>query len=78
MIYKVISKTEFRKFIDAIVKQNTAYGPRQVDTGIGGKPIYQFTAVKSADEIDFDYSVTHFSAKHFFLPFRDELSRFNF
>ena len=61
MIYKVISKIEFGKFIDAIVKHNSAYGPRQVDTGRGGKPIYQFMPVKSADEIDFDYSVTHSS-----------------
>jgi len=78
MIYKVISKPEFRAFIDAITRNNNSYGPQQVDTGSNGKPIYQFMPVKSADEIDFDYTVTHSSAKHFFLPYRDELSRFKF
>ncbi len=57
MIYKVISKAEFRKFIDALVKHNSAFGPqeRRYRTA-GGKPIYQFIPVKSADEIAFDYS----------------------
>ena len=78
MIYKVISKGEFRAFIDALVQNNSSFGPRKVDTGSNGKPIYQFMPVKSVDEIDFDYTVTHSSAKHFFLPYRDELSHFNF
>ncbi|NTU69199.1 MAG: hydrogenase, partial [Chlorobiaceae bacterium] len=78
MIYKVISKTEFKAFIDAIVKENRAYGPQKVDTDSKGEPIYQFMPVKSAAEIDFDYTVTHSSAKPFFLPYREELSHFNF
>ena len=78
MIYKVISKPEFKAFIDAIVRVNNAYGPCLVDTGAKGEPIYQFKPVKSADEISFDYTVTHSSAKPFFLPFRDELSSFTF
>ena len=78
MIYKVISKREFRTFIDALVQNNSSFGPRKADTGNNGKPIYQFMPVKSVDDIEFDYTATHASAKHFFLPFRDELSHFNF
>ncbi len=78
MIYKVISKSEFTAFIDAIVKANNAYGPRRVDSDRNGEPIYKFMPVASADEIAFDYTATHFSAKQFFLPFREELSHFSF
>ena len=78
MIYKVISKREFKAFIDALVKNNSSFGPRKVDTGSNGKPIYQFMPVQSADEIEFDYTVSHLSAKRFFLPYHDELSHFNF
>jgi len=78
MIYKVISKTEFATFIDSLVRENLSYGPRQVDTDSNGQPVYQFREVRSADEIAFDYTTTHSSAKHFLLPFREELSRFAF
>ncbi|MEI8032009.1 MAG: 4Fe-4S dicluster domain-containing protein [Chlorobiaceae bacterium] len=76
MIYKVISKGEFRKFIDALVRNNTSFGPKRVDTDTHGEPVYQFQPVSSVEEIAFDYSATKSSAKHFFLPFREELSRF--
>ncbi|ABL66171.1 4Fe-4S dicluster domain-containing protein [Chlorobium phaeobacteroides] len=78
MIYKVISKAEFIRFIDALVQNNSSFGPRQVDTDSRGNPLYQFKPVTSADEIAFDYTITTSSAKHFFLPFSEELSRFSF
>ena len=78
MIYKVISKPEFRAFVDAVVRANTSYGPRPVDTDRNGEPIYQFMPVSSADEIAFDYTVTTSSAKHLLMPFREELSKFRF
>jgi sulfhydrogenase subunit beta (sulfur reductase) len=78
MIYKVISKTEFARFIDALVHNNPSFGPRQVDTDHRGNPVYQFQPIQSVDDIAFDYTATASSAKHFFLPFREELSRFLF
>ena len=78
MIYKIISKAEFKRFIDALVKNNSSFGPRQVDTDSRGEAVYQFQPVSSVDEIAFDYTRTASSAKHFFLPFREELSRFHF
>ncbi|MGB7511241.1 MAG: hydrogenase, partial [Pelodictyon phaeoclathratiforme] len=78
MIYKVISKTEFTKFIEALVENNRSFGPREVDRDHRGNPVYQFQPVQSASDIAFDYTATASSAKHFFLPFREELSRFLF
>ncbi|MEI6846458.1 MAG: 4Fe-4S dicluster domain-containing protein [Chlorobiaceae bacterium] len=78
MIYKVISKKEFKRFINALVQNNSSFGPKRVDTDTHGEAIYQFLPVTSADDIAFDYSKTTSSAKHFFLPFREELSHFHF
>ncbi len=78
MIYKVISKAEFKRFIDTLVLNNPSFGPRQVDSDIRGDAVYHFLPVTSFDDIAFDYTATASSAKHFFLPFREELSRFAF
>ena len=78
MIYKVIAKSEFKRFTDALLRDNTSFGPRQVDTDSRGTAVYQFLPVSSSDDVAFDYTATASSAKHFFLPFREELSRFTF
>ena len=78
MIYKVISKKEFTGFVDALVHSNRSFGPKQVATDHRGNAVYQFQPVHSVADIAFDYSATASSAKHFFLPFREELSHFHF
>jgi len=78
MIYKVISKKEFRAFVDALVQNNRSFGPQQVDTDNKGNSVYQFKSVQSVDDIAFDYTRTTSSAKHFFLPFREKLSHVAF
>uniref|UniRef100_Q3AQA4 Hydrogenase/sulfur reductase, beta subunit n=1 Tax=Chlorobium chlorochromatii (strain CaD3) TaxID=340177 RepID=Q3AQA4_CHLCH len=78
MIYKVIAKKEFYAFVDALVKNNKAFAPQQVAIDSHSHPIYQFKSVHAVDAISFDYTATSSSAKHFFLPFREELSHFTF
>ncbi len=78
MIFRVISKKEFRKLLENIISQNQTFGPRQVDTDNKGDPIYQFRPVSSFAELDLDYTVTASSVKNFFLPFRETLSRYEF
>ncbi len=78
MIYKVISKDEFRKFIEGLIESNETFGPRKVDTGKNGDPIYQFRKVETFDELELDYTVTASSLKNFFLPFKEVLSRYSF
>ncbi|MBN2271996.1 MAG: hypothetical protein JXN61_15385, partial [Sedimentisphaerales bacterium] len=78
MIYKVIKKSEFKKLINGIISQNETFGPKEVDRRTDGTAVYQFKEVKSFDEMDLDYTVTYSSVKNFFLPFREELSKFDF
>jgi len=78
MIYKVISKSEFRKFVSGLIRDNQTMGPQRVDSDSKGKPIYQFREVRSFDEMDLDYTQSYSSIKNFFLPFKEEMSRFEF
>ncbi len=78
MIYKVISKKEFEKLVSGLIEANQTFGPRKVDTDTRRKPIYQFQQVHSIEEMDLNYTVTYASVKNFFLPFREELSRYQF
>jgi hypothetical protein len=68
MIHKVITKTEFKKFINSLIDDNETFGPKQVDTRPDGRGIYQFKEIGSFDEMDLDYTVTYSSVKNFFLP----------
>ncbi|MFC1680020.1 hydrogenase, partial [Elusimicrobiota bacterium] len=78
MIYKVITKSEFKKFVGGLIAENETIGPKRVDTDAKGKPVYQFAEVHVFEEMDLDYTVTQTSIKNFFLPFREELSKFKF
>ncbi|MBI4721366.1 MAG: 4Fe-4S dicluster domain-containing protein [Chitinivibrionia bacterium] len=78
MIYKVIAKSQFKKLVQGLVRENQTIAPKMVDRDRNGKPLYQFKQVHSYEEMDLDYTVTYSSVKNFFLPYREELSRFSF
>ncbi|MFC1521674.1 4Fe-4S dicluster domain-containing protein [Elusimicrobiota bacterium] len=78
MIYKTIKKDEFKKFVCSLIGENQTIGPKKVGSDRLGKPIYQFAEVQSFDEMDLDHTITYYSIKNFFLPFREELSQYNF
>ena len=78
MIFKVITKSEFKKFVDGLAEKNETFGPTLVDRRADGTGVYEFKEVGCFDDMDLDYTVTYSSVKRFFLPFREKLSRFDF
>ncbi len=78
MLFRIVSKEEFRKFIDHILADTEIIAPKRIDTSADGKPIHQFLPVQSFEEIDLDYEITGCSAKTYFLPYRENLSTYNF
>ena len=78
MLFKIIAKTEFHKLIDIILASNEVIGPKKIDTCKDGKPIHQYLPVKSFAELDLDYKTTEFSAKTYFLPYKENLSTYRF
>lgn len=78
MLFKTISKKEFRKFVDYLLELHEVIGPKRLGTNREGKAIHQYLPVDSFDEIDFSYEKTQYSAKTYFLPFKENLSVYHF
>jgi formate hydrogenlyase subunit 6/NADH:ubiquinone oxidoreductase subunit I len=78
MLFQVVEKDEFRKLMELILQTNEVVGPKQVAISGAGKPIHQYLPVNRFDEIDLSYSNTEYSAKTYFLPFKENLSTFCF
>jgi sulfhydrogenase subunit beta (sulfur reductase) len=78
MLFRTLSKNEFKRMVETILESNEVIGPKRVGTRADGKAIHQFLPVSRFEELDLDYEITEFSAKTYFLPFRENLSRFRF
>ncbi|MGA9750908.1 MAG: 4Fe-4S dicluster domain-containing protein [Acidobacteriota bacterium] len=78
MLYKTLRKEAFRSVVEAILAGSESVGPRRVGTDRHKKPIHQFLPVERFEDIDFSYDTTEFSAKTYFLPFREKLSTYRF
>jgi len=78
MLFKTLGKNEFRALVDIILESNEVIGPTQVDTDKDGKPIHKYQPVKTFEELDLKYENTGFSAKTYFLPYKENLSTWRF
>jgi len=78
MLFKIIDKPELKKLVDIILETDEVIGPKKVAVNKDGQPIHHFLPVQSFEELDLAYETTEFSAKTYFLPFKENLSRFSF
>ncbi|HUT11316.1 MAG TPA: 4Fe-4S dicluster domain-containing protein [Thermoguttaceae bacterium] len=78
MLFKILGKEEFRSLVEIILQSNEIIAPKRVGTNTRGEPIHQFLPVLSFEEMDLDYRTTEYSAKTYFLPYRENLCTFDF
>lgn len=78
MLFKIITKEQFKKFIVILMESNEVIGPKQIGHNKEGKPLHLYLPVDRYDEIDWEYGTTQYSAKTYFLPFEEKLSSFSF
>jgi formate hydrogenlyase subunit 6/NADH:ubiquinone oxidoreductase subunit I len=78
MLFRTISKDNFKVFINGVIKENKTIAPKATDKDSHGNSVYQFRRVYDFDEIALDYTKTYASVKNFFLPFKENLSTFSF
>jgi formate hydrogenlyase subunit 6/NADH:ubiquinone oxidoreductase subunit I len=78
MLFKTIDKDEFRHFVEILLEDTEVIAPRTVGEDHTGKTIHQFLPIQTFEEIDLDYETTEFSAKTYFLPFKENLSTCRF
>lgn len=78
MLFRVLAKPAFRSLVEGMMAGGEIVGPRRVGVAGNGKPIHQYLPVGSFDDLDLGYETTYHSAKTYFLPFRENLSTYNF
>lgn len=78
MLFRTISKENFKVFIEGIIEENVTIGPKAKDKDAKGNPVYQFDHIHSFNEMELNYNYTYSSVKNFFLPFKETLSTFSF
>ena len=78
MLFKILAKREFRSLVEIILQSNEVIAPKAIGTDAHGEPIHQFLPIASYDEMDLDYKSTEYSAKTYFLPYRENLCAFDF
>jgi len=78
MLFRVLRKKSFRALVELLLESNEVVGPRQVASRPNGKPIHQLLPIDEFDDLDLAYEKTEYSAKTYFLPFRETLSTFHF
>jgi formate hydrogenlyase subunit 6/NADH:ubiquinone oxidoreductase subunit I len=78
MLFKVLFKTEFRSLVEIILGSNEVIAPKQIGTKADDEPIHQFLPIGAFEEMDLGYKATEFSAKTYFLPYRETLCTFDF
>ena len=78
MLFKIISKADLRRLVEIFLSSMEVVGPKKVADGVDGKPIHHYLPVSDFDEIDLDYETTEYSAKTYFLPFKEKLSTYDF
>ena len=78
MLFRILEKTEFRKLVGIMLESNEVIGPKQVSADKDGQPIHQYLPIEGFQELCLDYETTEYSAKTYFLPYRENLSTFHF
>ncbi len=78
MIFRTVAKENFRSLIEQLLASNQVIGPRRVGTRRNGKPSYQFLPIERFEDMELGYEKSEFSAKTYFLPFREDLSSTRF
>lgn len=78
MLFKILEKSEFRKLVDIFLESNEVIGPKRVAVKTNGKPVHHYLPVKESGEIDLEYETTEYPASTYFLPFKENLSSYDF
>jgi len=78
MLFKILGKDGFQELIGLLLEANEVVGPRMVARRADGRPIHQFLPIECFEDLCLDYEKTEYSAKTYFLPFKEDLSAYSF
>ena len=78
MLFRILEAGGLRRLVEELLETTEVVGPRRVATGRDGRPVHHFLPIDGLADLDLDYETTEYSAKTYFLPFRETLSTFAF
>jgi formate hydrogenlyase subunit 6/NADH:ubiquinone oxidoreductase subunit I len=78
MLFRTLTKEHFRDLVELLLQSNEVIGPKLVGQDHRGRAKHQFLPVRRFDDLALDYQTTEFSAKTYFLPFNEALSKYRF
>ncbi|MBU0754724.1 MAG: 4Fe-4S dicluster domain-containing protein [Planctomycetes bacterium] len=78
MLFRIVDKKQFHRLLELINEETEIVAPQQIDVDNGNHPVYQYLPVEKLDRITLDYDTTSYSAKTYFLPFKETLSEYHF
>jgi sulfhydrogenase subunit beta (sulfur reductase) len=76
MLFKTITKENFKKMTEALLEENEVIGPRSRDKDLEGNKIYRFLKINSFEELEMDYTRSYSSPKNYFLPFKEDFATY--
>jgi len=76
MLFKTITKENFKKMVEGLLEENEVIGPRSRDQDLEGNKIYRFLKINSFEELEMDYTRSYSSPKNYFLPFKEDLATY--
>jgi ferredoxin len=77
MLYKTLTKANFKKMVEGLMEDNEVMGPKWRDRDAQGNKIYRFLKLNNFDELEMDYTRSYSSPKNFFLPFKERLATYD-
>ncbi len=76
MLYRTITKQNFRRMVEGLMESNEVIGPKWRDQDRHGNKLYRFLKLNDFDELQMDYTRSYSSPKNFFLPFKEDLASY--
>ena len=61
MLYKTITKDDFKKMVESLIENNEVIGPKWRDRDAQGNKIYRFLKVNNFEELEMDLSLDRFA-----------------
>ena len=78
MLFRTLTKETFAELVALIMESTEVIGPKRIGTDHEGEPIHQYLPIDEPGELDLGYQTTEYSAKTYFLPYQEQLSRYRF
>ncbi len=78
MLFRTLTKESFAELVEVIRASTEVIGPKRIGSNRQGQPIHQLLPITDPDELDLGYETTEYSAKTYFLPYKENLSTYRF